>query len=205
MGSRMMHLLIANRIAERFSIEDQAALLLGGIAPDAVTSKEVSHFFTGDVTDYSRSIDYEGFLRKYHSQQESYYILGYYTHLIADDIWLKGFYLPWLKNRMEANENLGELYHNDFRLLNGKLLEHYGSKDDLKKLLQVVTPISDLEEVMAKDVEKFLPYVFEDMKYDKEAVNEKLRVFTFEQIVGYIETSIEIGSLKVEQILSKNK
>ena len=99
MGSRVMHLVIANRIAENLSIEDRTPFLLGGIAPDAVAPKDLSHFFTGDVQDYSRSIDYKGFLDKYRSQAENHYLLGYFTHLIADDIWLKGFYLPWLKKQ----------------------------------------------------------------------------------------------------------
>ena len=36
MGSRIMHLIIANRIAECLSIEDRTPFLLGSIAPDAV-------------------------------------------------------------------------------------------------------------------------------------------------------------------------
>ena len=52
MGSRIMHLIITNRIAECLSIEDRTAFLLGGIAPDAVTTKDSSHFFSGEVLDY---------------------------------------------------------------------------------------------------------------------------------------------------------
>ena len=76
MGSRIMHLVIANKIAESLSIEDKTAFLLGGIAPDAVSPKDLSHFFKGEVQDYSRSIDYKGFLHKYSSQVENHYILG---------------------------------------------------------------------------------------------------------------------------------
>lgn len=126
MGSRIMHLMIANRIAERLSIEDKTTFLLGSIAPDAVSPKDLSHFYIGEVQDYSRRIDYKGFLDKYSSLAKSPYVLGYFTHLIADDIWLNGFYLPWLKNRMEVDQEVLNLYHNDFRLLNGKLLEYYG-------------------------------------------------------------------------------
>lgn len=34
---------------------------------------------------------------------------------------------------MDADEGLYTLYHNDFRLLNGKLLEYYGDTDELRK------------------------------------------------------------------------
>lgn len=130
-----MHLIIANRIADSLSIENHTEFLLGGIAPDAVSAKDDSHFYTGDVQEYTRRIDYQEFLNKYHSHAENQYILGYYSHLIADDIWLKGFYLPWLRNRMETNKEIFQEYHNDFRLLNGKLLDYYGFKMTYAKIL----------------------------------------------------------------------
>lgn len=125
--------------------------------------------------------------------------MGYSAHLIADDIWLRGFNLSWLKNRMDADEGLYKLYHNDFRLLNGKLLEHYGFTNEMRKTLSLFPAILDLEEVKSKDVENFVPYVLGDMEYDNEVLNEQLNVFTFDQIVGYIETSIEVGLLKIKQ------
>jgi hypothetical protein len=194
--------MIAYRIAERLSIEDKTTFLLGGIAPDAVSPKDLSHFYIGEVQDYSRRIDYKGFLDKYSSLAKSPYVLGYFTHLIADDIWLNGFYLPWLKNRMEVDQEVLNLYHNDFRILNGKLLEYYGFKDELRKTLCYISTIFDLQEVKSKDVEEFIPYVLGDMEYDKEVINEKLNVFTFNQIIGYIETSVDKGLLNIKPILT---
>jgi hypothetical protein len=209
MGSRIMHLIIGNKIADLLSIEDKKSFLLGSVAPDAVFSyeeKNLSHFFIGEVQDYTRSVDYNGFLHKYSSELENknhHYKMGYYTHLIADEIWLRGFYLSWLKNRMEEDAGIYKLYHNDFRLLNGKLLEYYGFTDELRKLLSSNFPtILDLEEVKSKDVEKFVPYVIGDMEYDNEVLNEKLNVFTFNQIVGYIETSVNVGLLNIKPVLS---
>ncbi|MDQ0721901.1 hypothetical protein QF049_003162 [Paenibacillus sp. W4I10] len=203
MGSRIMHLVIANRIADSLSIKDKTPFLLGSIAPDAVSSKDSSHFFAGEVQDFSRNVDYKGFIHKYRSQAEDLYVLGYFTHLIADDIWLKGFNLPWLKNRMDADAGLYKLYHNDFRILNGKLLEHYGYTDELRRSLNYIPTLSELDEVKSKDVEKFVPYVLGDMEYDNAILNEDLNVFTFNQIVGYLETSVDMGLLNMRYVKIK--
>jgi hypothetical protein len=45
MGSSMMHLIIGHRIAESLNIDDRTSFLLGSIAPDAVRTKDESHFF----------------------------------------------------------------------------------------------------------------------------------------------------------------
>jgi len=73
MGSRIMHAIIANKIAENMSMDDRTVFLFGSVAPDAFTPKELSHFFKGEVRDYSRYIDYKGFFNKYSSHAESDY------------------------------------------------------------------------------------------------------------------------------------
>lgn len=208
LGSRIMHLIIGKKIADALSIEDKTSFLLGSIAPDAVFSfeeKNASHFFIGEVEDYTRSVDYNVFLHKYDSDEEHPYLLGYDTHLIADDIWLRGFNLSWLRNRMDADEGLYKLYHQDFRLLNGKLLEYYGFSDEFRNILSNFSKVLDLEEVKSKDVENFTRFALEDLEYDKEALDEPLHVFTFDQIVGYIETSIDLGVLKTKRLISEGK
>lgn len=203
-----MHLIIGNKIADALAIKDKTSFLLGSIAPDAVFSyeeKNESHFFIGEVEDYTRSVDYNGFLHKYNSNGENLYLLGYYTHLIADDIWLRGFNLSWLRNRMNADEGLYKLYHNDFRLLNGKLLEYYGFTDEFRKILSNFSEVLDLEEVKTKDVENFVPYALGDLEYDKEVLDEPLNVFTFNQIIGYLETSVDLGIMKTKPLINEEK
>lgn len=186
-----MHLIISNEIANRITFKDKQAFLLGGIAPDAVVTKDVSHFFEGDHNDYSRNIAYDTFFNKYSNLKQTSYILGYYTHLIADDIWLNGFSMGWLKNRLDNDPDIFKRYHHDFHLLNGKLLTHYSVTTDVLKGLETIDSVPDLAEATAKDVKNLLHYVKEDMNYSQEDLDEKLTVFRFEQIIGYIETSIE--------------
>jgi hypothetical protein len=197
MGSRIMHLIIAKRIAEQIVIKDKDAFMLGGVAPDAVYPKNHSHFFSGSEDDYSTTVKLARFLEKY--PERSDYLLGYYTHLIADYIWIKGFYFGWLKNRMNADETLYETYHQDFRLLNGKLLHHYQIDSTILHDLQL-DGIHDTKEVKAEDVINFIPYVKGDMNYPKEHLEAPLKVFTFQQIVGYVETSVELGVMKLREL-----
>lgn len=126
------------------------------------------------------------------------YFLGYYTHLIADDLWLTGFYLPWLKNRMENDKQVFTRYHNDFRLLNGKLLRYYRMGLELTDGLEHVF-IPDLDEVPAKNVKAFLPHLKQDMENSQKDTDEPLQVFTLEQIIGCIETSVEKGIFYVNK------
>jgi hypothetical protein len=46
------------------------------------------------------------------------------------------------------------LYQNDFRLLNGQLLEYYGYTDELRKMVSYLPTIFDLQEVKSRNVEE---------------------------------------------------
>lgn len=55
-------------------------------------------------------------------------------------------------------------------------------------------------------MEIFIPYVIGDMEYNSELVQkEKLNVFTFEQIIGYIETSVDLGLQKLTELWEYSK
>ncbi|PFT25501.1 hydrolase [Bacillus thuringiensis] len=203
MGSRIMHAIIANKIAEKLCIQDKTSFILGGVAPDAVHSAEekgTSHFYAGTTKNYTRRIDFNSFFQKYKAQMDSPFLLGYYTHLIADDNWLSGFFLPWLKNRIENDETIAPMYYNDFKLLNTKLLHHYDKEQQLFSLLNQVAHLVDIEEVSKENVLAFRKYLFEDMLYPEQHLHEDLQVFTFNQIVGYMETAIEKGTFFIKQL-----
>ncbi|WP_336759654.1 zinc dependent phospholipase C family protein [Paenibacillus sp. USHLN196] len=204
MGSRIMHLIIGHKIAERLNIEDRTSFLLGSIAPDAVVTKDESHFYRGEHQNFTRHIDYREFLNKYESYSNNLYVLGYFAHLIADEQWMKGFYMPWLRNQMEADVGVYPLYHNDFKLLNGKLLEYYDFTDEMRNAINnKAGEVIDLDEVKSRDVLEFVPHVLGDMEYEEQVINEPLNVFSFIQIKGYIETSVNVGIMNLEQLLRK--
>ncbi|MEJ8303119.1 zinc dependent phospholipase C family protein [Saccharibacillus sacchari] len=202
MGSRIMHLLIGHKIAERLNIEDRTSFLLGSVAPDAVATKDESHFYRGEHQNFTRHIDYQEFLDKYDSYSNNKYVLGYFAHLIADEQWMKGFYMPWLRNRMEEDPGVYPLYHNDFKLLNGKLLEHYGCTDEMRNaILNKASEVMDLDEVKSRDALEFVPHVLGDMEYKEQDANGALNVFSFIQIKGYIETSVNVGIMNLKKYM----
>lgn len=199
MGSRVMHAIIALKVAEALQIENKTEFLLGGIAADATSDKEASHFYCGVHEEFTRSIDPERFFEKYKTREDRRYILGYYAHLIADEIWLSGFYFSWLKNRLEENPELHTLYHQDFHLLNGKLAHYYGVKEQLTNAFEQHVEVFDLDEVKASNTRKLAQYVIKDFNDLEQSLEEPLNVFTFDQIVGYIETSIQKSVYKIKQ------
>lgn len=70
-----------NGIAEKLSIRDKTCLL-GGVAPNAVRSKEekeTSHFYAGTTKNYTRRIDYDSFFHKYGSYMDSLYFRVLHT------------------------------------------------------------------------------------------------------------------------------
>ncbi|WP_202618966.1 hypothetical protein [Paenibacillus sp. EZ-K15] len=101
---------------------------------------------------------------------------------------------------MEADPGVYPLYHDDFRLLNGKLLEHYGCTEEMRRAIGISPEIIDLQEVKTKEVIEFVPHVFGDMNYEKQVLDEPLNVFSFIQIEGYIETSVNIGVMILQHI-----
>lgn len=198
MGSRLMHAIIANKIAERCHILDRNSFVLGGLAPDAVSPKDLSHYYEGSIDDYTRRINSENFLHKYREMYQPY-ILGYYTHLLADQLWLSGFYFPWLKKWMESDPSIHALYHEDFRMLNTWLIDYYGVRNQLFDVLESGGRIEDLEEVSAEEVIAFLPSALEDLS-ERRDKKQELHVFSFEQIIGYIETSVDQGVQAIQRI-----
>ena len=66
MGSRIMHAIIANGIAENYVFKIKLLSYSGGVAPDAVHSAEekgTSHFYAGTTKNYTRRIAFNSFFK----------------------------------------------------------------------------------------------------------------------------------------------
>jgi len=189
MGSRMMHLIIANQVFEKLDIPNQQSFLLGGIAPDAAftpDSKNTSHFFEGRLDDGTRFVNYKGFIEKYQADIQDDFMLGYLTHLISDDVWMKFIYFKHdFYNRLAADPELLGRWHEDFRKLNGKLIEKFEC-GELKNKLVGVSLGNKVSEIDSKDLQSFTIETLNDFTYTKEDIEKELQVYTFSEISDYI-------------------
>ena len=195
-----MHLIVGNEVSKRLSIKNRNLFLLGSIAADATNDKLSTHFYVGDLELFTRHIDYEAFIEKYKDIQDNDFILGYYSHLITDEFWMSGFYVPWLRNRIEKTSDIQSLYYKDFYLLNSKLLDYYKIQEEVEDIFDIPEKIDLVEEVLDENLNKFLEYIRDDLNYTREELQEPLKVFTIPQIIGYLETSIEKSVYKINQL-----
>lgn len=66
-------------------------------------------------------------------------------------------------------------------------------------LLGQPSNLIEIEEIKTDNLFKLSKYVLEDMNYERSAFTTDLNVFTFEQIIGYIETSVEKSLYLIQQ------
>lgn len=186
MGSRIMHAIIAVETAKVLKPKNINQYLLGSIAPDATNNKEITHFFTGLHENFTREINYDNFWNM-HGDLDSDYIKGYYSHLIADDLWLSGFYSPWLKKLIQSKPKTQEAYSKDFMILNNLLLQEY--KDVLEIILEIEVPIDIpiIEGITSENLEILLSALVQDSSSEKGS----LQVFTYDSITSYIKTCVD--------------
>lgn len=171
------------------------------MAADAsFNNKNASHFYIGELKQFSGKIDYEALYEKKNEEHQNYNF-GYYAHLVADDLWLQGFYVPWLKNRIKEKPELLTAYHEGFKLVNAKLIKHYNLNERLVTLLKEPFKINNLQEVSREGVTAFIPFVLSDLQYDEATLRASLTVIIMEQIVGYIETAVKKSIVLVNRKL----
>jgi hypothetical protein len=188
-GSRFMHLLISDFVCQEFSITQRGEMLLGALAPDAKQEKSDTHF-VGNRFKYGdgKRWEYGRFIVKYKEHITEPFMLGYLTHLVADEIWAMKSFFSGLEERLKIDPQLYERYHQDFRLCNAKLNEKYAS-EGLYKALDSAVYVPRIEEVDENNVLEIKKDALDDFNYPIEHVEQELHVFSFEEIIAYIERS----------------
>ncbi len=188
MGSRMMHYAIAKEVAKVIEIEDFDSFLLGALIPDASRDKSL-HYYVGSGDDYSFKVDLEDFFSKLKEPVKDY-DLGYLTHLVADDFWMRSFYLGWLRMLKRQDESILEVHYNDFLYLNSIILNKYKLEMPSFSTLKLVESKYYEKDFHSSKVECLID-AFESDFLGNTYSEEDLVLHQWLAIKGYIDTCVE--------------
>ncbi len=196
MGSRMMHVAIAYEVSKLIEIENLSMFLIGALAPDATDDKKLTHYFSGDMKTFDRAVNYEDFVNQNYPLTNDF-LKGYYTHLVADDIWINGFYSMWLKDAMDSDSNFQKLYYLDFQRLNQIILNEY---PQLKVVLEELT-LDDQSDSLNIPITS-IEMIISDIQADVSELysSDNLYLFSKAQILGYIKSSAKKSAYLINQI-----
>jgi hypothetical protein len=188
-GSRLMHLLVADYVCRELNITERPAILLGSIAPDAANPKRASHF-KGERHPYADNppLDFGRFVAKYRDCFPHPFFVGYLTHLVMDDVWTMKTDFSGFEKRIQQDPTLYTRYHHDLWLCNAKLLQRY-NMDGVEEALRKADNVPAMEEVDKQAVLDYKREALADFQYPPENVDSPLQVFSFEEMVQYVERS----------------
>jgi|LGVF01.2.fsa_nt_gb hypothetical protein len=188
MASRIMHLVISNEISKRFDI-DRARFAFGNILPDAhdntTEMKKASHFKIKGARYYSEKIlDSDLFVEKYNKFIKDDIYLGYLSHLISDDLWMRTIYRTYmLDSKYNVMEDKLDLYYSDFAKLNTLLINEFGIGKN------IVAECVEIDEICKVSSSKLLKWV--NFDFENRMDNLKLDIFKIEDIRSFIECAVE--------------
>ena len=132
MASRVIHLAVAYELAARLGIKDTERFYFGHVLPDMIMgeyeyrlpAKKKTHCYTLLETG-RKTYDFYRFYEDYKGKLSDTLYLGYYVHLIEDNIFRQYlYYRVGLLMRRGQRELLDELYA-DYHKLNPILCERY--------------------------------------------------------------------------------
>lgn len=109
MPGYVIHMTVASRVIEEKGISESSfkdAFLLGNIIPDAMarTAKKESHFWDDETFgNLNRIPNVDDFLKKYGDRLDEPFVLGYYTHLLLDNLFVKEY---WKENFTLLDKNM---------------------------------------------------------------------------------------------------
>lgn len=204
MASRIIHLVISQIICEYFDL-DTGRFNLGNLLPDlhanTKEAKATSHFrilrepYEDSNTNKYQYFDYNHFLDKYKDKINDDVYLGYYCHLITDELWIQNIYIKYMRDENRKKwVNEQENYYHDFSKLNEIIIRKYNLKINIDFEIIEMKEINPEKIIILKaDLENDFKIRYDDLK---------LRLFKYEDIINFIEetSSIIIIDLKSKKL-----
>lgn len=187
MGSRVIHYCIGKEILRRVDLNENH-FMLGNLAPDASNPKlggsELSHFRIPRKLMKNECVDFNKFMSKYESEISNHFLIGYYCHLLTDNLWLKDTYKKYGHLTHEEREPIVKLIYRDYWVLNTILIDKF-NLEMLDFEAPEVLPINEIER-------EFLSKLMENLKYDfsKQESCLTLNILDLNDILNFIEAAV---------------
>ena len=144
MGSRLMHLALGKTLAQKLGLSDR--FIVGSLLPDAVEGERKrqvnTHFIALFDDDKYKWFDSTAFYELYKDEIKADPLyLGYYFHLISDNVFRRIFYLDMGLISRRGDKRLFEEFYHDYNILNSMIEKEYS----LDKAPQVLQEYSDIK------------------------------------------------------------
>lgn len=129
MASRIMHYIIGDKVADNIKVKDYNRFMFGNLSPDMSSHEDGSYsiFHIGGESTNLKGIDFHKFYTENITDiQRDDFLLGYFSHLLSDAIWLKTVKQQQIRKydkiEKERRQKLG---YKEMWLYNSVLLDIY--------------------------------------------------------------------------------
>jgi len=187
--SRMIHYMIAERVAEQVDIQDRNRFKIGCLCPNMTASKADTHF--PEVIGTQKGINWYNYVNTYRENiwQDDLY-LGALCHLITDCIWVHDIMEPRIRSKAKSREEKQQgfqLGYLDFHRLNYILRKEFGLTYDLEEDRNI-----ELVGVRHELYEEVFEGLYQDFFEELPAKKEELAVYPYEMVLACIEHCIAL-------------
>jgi len=165
MPSRMMHYCIGKEILKSVKW-DEKLFAIGNLSPDAhdgsphgIASSHYNTSYRFGIDNYP-VVDLEVFRYKYLSGSFDDFTLGYYCHLITDNLWSESIYYEYLECHVDEINSRVEKCYEDYVTLNKILVDHFSLN---KTTLEIPSHIS-IDEITIENLIRVAEALYDDFE-----------------------------------------
>ncbi len=188
MPSRMIHYLIAEKVAEQVEITNRNRFKLGSLCPDMSCHKLRTHYFEehGD----KKGGNWMTFVSRYADKmkQDELY-LGILCHLITDMVWFHEIMETQIRSKVKSREERQAMHQKgyaDFHRLNYILRNEFGLVYNLREDRNL-----ELEGIHPELYDEVMQGLYQDFFEDPAAEKDELEIYTYDISLECIQLCIE--------------
>ena len=191
MPSRMIHYLIAEKIAEQIEIKDINRFKIGSLCPDMSLhtddSKHITHFW--EIHGDKKGGNWLRFVEQYREslKQDDLY-LGILCHLITDMIWFHDIMELQIRSKVKTKEERNAKYlkgYEDYHRLNYILRKEFDLKYELEEDRNI-----ELIGIHPETYDEVFDGLFKDFFFEPKASKNGLTIYTYDITMKCVESCI---------------